>query len=214
MLSTFNRNKSKLVIASLAAGFGVHLHTLAQAANDSGTLNINGQISNTTCVLDLGDGGSTSSGSKTLNLGTYTVAVAGAATGAGATFGTPATAIFSLKNANGTDCTFTNATRWDIGVNLATTQVFNTGTNVLLLSTGASPNKPGAASNSNTSQPTQDSTVQDRTGQDITMNVTSTGQPVGQRCGNRARVVATQRRTSNTTHQGQDTHQKTPTNPT
>ena len=36
MLSTFNRNKSKLIIASLAAGFGVHLHTLAQAANDSG----------------------------------------------------------------------------------------------------------------------------------------------------------------------------------
>jgi hypothetical protein len=140
MLSTFNRNKSKLLLATLATGLGVHLHSLAQAANDSGSLTINGQISNTTCVLDLGDGGSTAAGSRTLNLGTYTVSTAAAATGAGTTFGTPATAIFSLKNANGTECTFTNATRWDIGVNLAANQIFSTGSNVLLLSTGASAN--------------------------------------------------------------------------
>jgi type 1 fimbria pilin len=59
MLSTFNRNKSKLAIATLAAGLGLHLASNAQAANDAGTLIINGQISSSTCVLGLGDGAST-----------------------------------------------------------------------------------------------------------------------------------------------------------
>lgn len=138
MHATLNRNHSKLLLATLAAGLGVHLHALAQAANDSGTLNINGQISNTTCVLDMGDGASTASGSKTLSLGTYTTAVAAAATGAGATFGTPATAIFSLKNSDGSNCTFNGASKWDIGILLQPSQFFSTGTNVLLLSNGTS----------------------------------------------------------------------------
>ena len=86
MLSTINRNKSKLAVAFLAAGFGVHLHSLAQAANDSGTLNINGQISSTTCVLNMGDTAATASGVKTLQLGST---AAPAATGvAGATVDT------------------------------------------------------------------------------------------------------------------------------
>jgi type 1 fimbria pilin len=143
MLSTINRNKSKLVIASLAAGFGVHLHTLAQAANDSGTLNINGQISSTTCVLNMGDTAATASGVKTLQLGsTAAPAPAGAA---GATFGTAQSVVFTVTSANGTSCTFSGNTLWDIGLTPGTYQTVTAGGNVLLLSSGTS--ATGAAAN-------------------------------------------------------------------
>ena len=145
MLSTFNRNRSKLVIASLAAGFGVHLHTLAQAANDSGTLNINGQISGTTCVLNMGDTAATASGVKTLQLGSTTAPTTG---GAGATFGTAQSVVFTVTNANGTTCNFGGTpanTLWDIGLTPGTYQTVTAGGNVLLLSSGTS--ATGAAAN-------------------------------------------------------------------
>ena len=56
MRNTFNRNKAKLTVAAMAAGLGLHLASHAQAANDAGTLIINGQISASTCVLSFGDG--------------------------------------------------------------------------------------------------------------------------------------------------------------
>jgi type 1 fimbria pilin len=141
MLSTFNRNKSKLAVAFLAAGFGVHLHSLAQAANDSGTLNINGQISASTCVLSLGDGASTASGSKTLSLGTFTTTAAG--TTDGNLFGTPQTAVFSILSTSGSGAVCTlgaGNTLWDIGINLVSSQVSSVagGTNSVLLSGGTS----------------------------------------------------------------------------
>ena len=145
MLSTFNRNKSKLVIACLAAGIGVHLHTLAQAANDSGTLNINGQISSTTCVLNMGDTAATASGVKTLQLGSTAAPTTG---GAGATFGTAQSVVFTVTNANGTTCNFGGTpanTLWDIGLTPGTYQTVTAGGNVLLLSSGTS--ATGAAAN-------------------------------------------------------------------
>ena len=145
MLSTINRNKSKLAVAFLAAGFGVHLHSLAQAANDSGTLNINGQISSTTCVLNMGDTAATASGVKTLQLGS-TAAPAVAA--AGTTFGTAQSVVFTVTNANGTTCTFGGTpanTLWDIGLTPGTYQTVTAGGNVLLLSSGTS--ATGAAAN-------------------------------------------------------------------
>ena len=141
MLSTFNRNKSKLVIASLAAGFAVHLHTLAQAANDSGTLNINGQISSTTCVLNMGDTAATASGVKTLQLGSTAAPTTG---GAGATFGTAQSVVFTVTNATGATC-FGGNTLWDIGLTPGTYQTVTAGGNVLLLSSGTS--ATGAAAN-------------------------------------------------------------------
>ena len=142
MLSTINRNKSKLVITCLAAGFGVHLHTLAQAANDSGTLNINGQISSTTCVLNMGDTAATASGVKTLQLGS--TAAPAAAGAAGATFGTAQSVVFTVTNANGASC-FSGNTLWDIGLTPGTYQTVTAGGNVLLLSSGTS--ATGAAAN-------------------------------------------------------------------
>ena len=143
MLSTFNRNKTKLAIATLAAGLGLHLASNAQAANDAGTLIINGQISASTCVLGLGDGASTSAGSKTLNLGTWTTTQAG--TTDGGNISPPQTVVFGVQNANGTACTLGAGNQfWDIGINLNSSQVSsiaaatNTGTNHVLLSGGTS----------------------------------------------------------------------------
>lgn len=141
MLSTFNRNKAKLTIAAMAAGLGLHLASHAQAANDSGTLIINGQISASTCVLSLGDGASTASGSKTLSLGTFTTTAAG--TTDGNLFGTPQTAVFSILSTSGSGAVCTlgaGNTLWDIGINLVSSQVSSVagGTNSVLLSGGTS----------------------------------------------------------------------------
>ena len=141
MLSTFNRNKAKLTVAAMAAGLGLHLASFAQAANDSGTLIINGQISASTCVLSLGDGASTASGSKTLSLGTFTTTAAG--TTADALFGTPQTAVFSILSTSGSGAVCTlgaGNTLWDIGINLVSSQVSSItgGTNSVLLSGGTS----------------------------------------------------------------------------
>jgi type 1 fimbria pilin len=142
MRNTFNRNKTKLAIAAMAAGLGLHLASHAQAANDAGTLIINGQISSSTCVLGLGDGASTSAGSKTLNLGTWTTTQAG--TTDGGNISPAQTVVFSVQNAGGGVCQLNGNQFWDIGINLNSSQVSsiasatNTGTNHVLLSGGTS----------------------------------------------------------------------------
>ena len=145
MRNTFNRNKAKLTVAAMAAGLGLHLATHAQAANDSGTLIINGQISASTCVLSMGDGASTANGSKTLNLGTFTTTAAG--TTDGVTFSPAQSVVFGIQNTNGSGAVCTlgaGNTFWDIGINLQSSQVSsittgaNAGTNNVLLSGGTS----------------------------------------------------------------------------
>ena len=145
MRNTFNRNKAKLTVAAIAAGLGLHLATHAQAANDSGTLIINGQISASTCVLSMGDGVSTANGSKTMNLGTFTTTAAG--TTDGVTFSPAQSVVFGIQNTNGSGAVCTlgaGNTFWDIGINLQSSQVSsitsgaNAGTNNVLLSGGTS----------------------------------------------------------------------------
>ena len=145
MRNTFNRNKAKLTVAAMAAGLGLHLATHAQAANDSGTLIINGLISASTCVLSMGDGVSTANGSKTMNLGNFTTTNAG--TTDGATFSAAQSVVFGIQNTNGTGAVCTlgaGNTFWDIGINLQSSQVSsittgaNAGTNNVLLSGGTS----------------------------------------------------------------------------
>lgn len=133
-------NKSAVLVSTFLALAAHQINSQAQAA-DSGTLVINGQISATTCVLNMGDAGSTGTGSKTLNLGTYTTTVANAATATGGTFGTPQTVLFSVKNADGTSCTFgAGNTKWDIGVNLPASQYTLVAGKTLVLSSGSASN--------------------------------------------------------------------------
>ena len=145
MRNTFNRNKAKLTVAAMAAGLSLHLATHAQAANDAGTLIINGQISASTCVLSMGDGVSTANGSKTMNLGNFTTTNAG--TTDGATFSAAQSVVFGIQNTNGSGAVCTlgaGNTFWDIGINLQSSQVSsitsgaNAGTNNVLLSGGTS----------------------------------------------------------------------------
>ena len=145
MRNTFNRNKAKLTVAAMAAGLSLHLATHAQAANDSGTLIINGQISASTCVLSMGDGASTASGSKTLNLGNFTTTAAG--TTDGVAFSPAQSVVFGIQNTNGSGAACTlgaGNSFWDIGINLSSSQVSsittgaNAGTNNVLLSGGTS----------------------------------------------------------------------------
>jgi len=120
---------------SIVGLLAFYTHSNAQAAKDQGTLIINGQISASTCTLDMGDTGSTGAGSKTLNLGTT---AAPAATGtAGATFGTAQTVIFKVTNGEGASCSLgTGNTKWDIGINLLSSQYTTVGSQTLLLSAG------------------------------------------------------------------------------
>jgi len=144
MPTTFQRNKTNLIIATLATGLGVHLASLAQVGvvPDQGSLIITGQISASTCLLDMGDAGSTGGGSKTMNLGSYTTAIAGAATATGGTFGTAQTVLFSVKSADGSGsaCSFSGASKWDIGINVGATEYVTAGGATLLLSGGTASN--------------------------------------------------------------------------
>jgi len=75
----------------------------------------------TTCLLDMGDGASTSSGVKTVNLGNFTTSSMPVASYG--LFGQPKTVIFSLKNQDGSPCTFgSENTKWDIRFNLQSTE--------------------------------------------------------------------------------------------
>jgi hypothetical protein len=138
MPTTFQRNKTNLIIATLATGLGVHLASLAQAPADQGSLIINGQISASTCLLDMGDAGSTGGGSKTMNLGTFTTTAAPAGV-AGTTFGTAQTVLFSVKSADGSgaNCTLGGSGKWDIGINIPSAEISSNG---LLLSGGTAAN--------------------------------------------------------------------------
>ena len=126
-------------VISIVGLLAFHAQSNAQAAKDQGTLNINGQISASTCTLDMGDTSSTGAGSKTLNLGTYplTTANKNPALAAGATFGNAQTVIFKVTNPDGAACSLgTGNTKWDIGISVPSTQYTTVNGQTLLLSGG------------------------------------------------------------------------------
>ena len=140
-MASLKFQKSALTVSFLAALLSLSVATQAQAVNDFGELLIEGQISNTTCVLQLGDPQSTGAGKKTMNLGTYSTLVAGAAAaGSGASIGPAQSIVLSVKAADGTACSFSGATNWDVGINISPTnyETTTTGSFTVLKSTAAS----------------------------------------------------------------------------
>jgi type 1 fimbria pilin len=131
-MASLKFQKSALAISFSAALLSMFVASPAQSANDFGELIINGQISNTTCLLTLGDGGATGSNSRTINLGTFSTATAGAS-GIGSTIGNKQHAILGLKAADGVSpCTFIGNTKWDVGVNISPENIdADVGTGVL-----------------------------------------------------------------------------------
>jgi hypothetical protein len=119
-MASYSFQKSALAVSASAALLALSLANTAQAANDVGQLIINAQISNTTCLLTyVNDGGATAANSKTLNLGTYSVAAA-SAVAVGGNIGANQRVNLALKAADGvTDCTFNAPTAlWDVGINI------------------------------------------------------------------------------------------------
>ena len=137
-MANFKFQKSALAISSAAALSLLTVATQAQSANDYGELLIEGQISTTTCVLNLGDPQSTGANKKTMNLGTYTATVASAVT-AGGNIGPAQTTILSVKNADGSQCTAgAGNSLWDVGININATNYETVGSTTVLKSTAPS----------------------------------------------------------------------------
>ena len=136
-MANFKFQKSALTISFSAALLAMSVATQAQSASDFGELLIEGQISNTTCALNLGDAQATGAGKRTMNLGTYTVAAA-SAVAAGGNIGAAQSAVLSVKNPDGTACTFTGATNWDVGINISSTNYETVSGVTILKSTATS----------------------------------------------------------------------------
>jgi type 1 fimbria pilin len=138
-MANFKFQKSASTIAFSAALTLLSVATQAQSANDSGELLITGQISNTTCVLSLGDDASTGAGKKTMALGNFK-ATDYTAANSNTTIGSLQSTVLSLKNADGTKCSAgAGNSLWDVGIfiNSSNYTTLSEG-NTLLLSTAAS----------------------------------------------------------------------------
>ena len=119
MSFSFHSNKVALAVATLATGLGLQFAAVAQTA---GTLDITGQVTATTCSLNMTAGGNTiNGGSRTVSLGT----VASTATATNTLIGTKTIVQFDLKNAGNTGvCVLGGATStWNILLGLTATQI-------------------------------------------------------------------------------------------
>jgi len=132
MISTFT--KQKLAVASAMA---LALMTAqAQTVPDQGSLLINGQITATTCVLNMtgSTGGTSNGGQKIVTLGSVSSTAAGAGAAGSVLGGSPAvTTTFTLGavDAKGgtTPCTFGSGnSSWDISLVLTSDQLIKVGT--------------------------------------------------------------------------------------
>jgi len=120
-MTSFNFKKSALAVSASAALLALSLTTTAQAANDVGQLIVNGQISNTTCLLHfVNNSGATAANSMTVNLGTYSVDAVNALPAGGVIDGASKTVRAFLKAADGvTPCNFISPQAfWDVGINI------------------------------------------------------------------------------------------------
>ena len=121
--------KTKLQIAAASLLMGLQLSAQAQVIAgevvsagkpNSGVLNIGGQISDSTCMIEIKDNAGTEiGGTKTVDLGTLSSATVGTG-GIGSVFGAAKTVSFSVKSLDGTStCTLAAAnTAWDIALGL------------------------------------------------------------------------------------------------
>jgi type 1 fimbria pilin len=119
MSFSFHSNKVALAVATLATGLGLQFAAVAQTA---GTLDITGQVTATTCSLNMTAGGNTvNNGSRTVSLGTVASTVAAANT----LIGTKTIVKFDLKD--GTNpanaCALGATQTWNILLGLTATQI-------------------------------------------------------------------------------------------
>jgi type 1 fimbria pilin len=133
MSFSFHSNKVALAVATLATGLGLQFAAVAQTA---GTLDITGQVTATTCSLNMTAGGNTiNGGSRTVSLGT----VASTAAAANTLIGTKTIVKFDLKD--GTNpanaCALGATQTWNILLGLTATQITGSGSAASAVVNGA-----------------------------------------------------------------------------
>ena len=123
MSFSFHSNKVALAVATLATGLGLQFAAVAQTA---GTLDITGQVTATTCSLNMTVGANTINGGvRTVSLGT----VQSTATATNTLIGTKTIVKFDLKDgANPNNACALGATQtWNILLGLTATQITGSG---------------------------------------------------------------------------------------
>ena len=133
MSFSFHSNKVALAVATLATGLGLQFAAVAQTA---GTLDITGQVTATTCSLNMTVGANTiNGGSRTVSLGT----VQSTATVANTLIGTKTIVKFDLKDgANPNNACALGATQtWNILLGLTATQITGSGTSSAVVNSAA-----------------------------------------------------------------------------
>lgn len=134
MANHFKLQKAAIAVSGFLALASVQINGMAQAA-DSGTVVVSGQITSTTCNVVISDPGVVgSTATKTLNLGSFASPTTGNGT-LGTTFGTPVAVVFTVAAANTTTtpCTFASPnTKWDLALNLSSSQISSIGTATFL----------------------------------------------------------------------------------
>jgi len=123
MFSKHQKTTACLIALACASGLGLQ----AQAAlSDSGAVEVNGQISTSTCLLNLGDAGSTGAGSKTLNLGTWSTGQVPSGN-AGDVFGTAKSVVMNLADPSDPSKVCSISQMWDVGIKVQPNQYTSLG---------------------------------------------------------------------------------------
>jgi len=124
-MANFKFQKTVLVVSATAAMAGMLVggQALAQSNTEKGSIDITAKVINSTCVLALDTTASTAgtAASKTLDLGTFSVATVSSITPT--TFIRGASVVLSLKEANGSTagCAAISTGKWDVSIDLPAT---------------------------------------------------------------------------------------------
>jgi type 1 fimbria pilin len=113
--------------------------SLSHAA-DTGSVVVGGQVSASTCNIVISDVGATGvQGTKIINLGTVLPGAVQTVDQASTTSASAVGAVFSVKStsSNSTDCNLGTNGKWDLALNLTSSQIGTVGSNKVLLN-GAS----------------------------------------------------------------------------
>ena len=125
-MANFKFQKTVLVVSATAAMAGMLVggQALAQSNTEKGSIDITAKVINSTCVLALDTTASTAgtAASKTLDLGTFSVATVSSLNPT-SRLGNGASVVLSLKEANGSTagCAAISTGKWDVSIDLPAT---------------------------------------------------------------------------------------------
>jgi hypothetical protein len=136
-MAPFHKHLQRVLSTAVLMACAAQL-SLSHAA-DTGSVVVGGQVSASTCNIVISDVGATGvQGTKIINLGTVLPGAVQTVDQASTTSATAVGAVFSVKNvANSNPCTLGGEAKWDLALNLTSSQIGTVGSNKVLLN-GAS----------------------------------------------------------------------------